>query len=962
MADISVTLELDDSKYAGKLKQAETNAKSFTSAVDKGLKENQSSFDSFGRGVQGINSKLEGMTRILVGIGIIEFTRSLLESANQLKDMAGALDVTIAGIMGMGAAAAQSGSGLEGVSKMLFKMENAAGQAADGSAKMIDTFASVGVSMTDLQKMGPEEVFNRVAKALGEIPNQATRARIATELFGRGAHTFDFKEYSEKIKQTSVAFLEFEESQKKAADISERMKLQVLLVTTQFTQLLTPILDLLKPTDDMGAAMDRARVVAYALAVAMAGFVSVQVINGITSIAGAIKVLAGMFYASAGAAAVSTAAIAVDTGATLLNANAKTFLAAAHGRVGTAVTAVAVAEAELAAAMLTGTATTAQIATLTAALATARSALAIRTQALAVTEAELALMTRATTVATGTLATATTTATVATTGMTVATTGLAARLLPLLGIATSVAAVFGLLYSSNLNEGEDEQLKRMREAGRLTDALGTLSEAQKKAYDALSAADKARINEMIVNSTNAKKAQELMDRVMGKPASASGGGTISVKGNIDPAAGSKARVLAIQFETENLDRQNKRLLERIDLEATLTSSSKADRDSRLAGFDQETKFLQEQFRIKQELTKLEGEAKQDPQAGTKGVYQVIEALKKQLAGLKDISKQIEENKKKEIETANAVEMTTYFIEQQQKAKQGVLDIEYQIADLTKTSSQIQLSTIDRQIQKEGDLAIAKRRAQLGANGVVSDDEQAKIRAEIEKTYALTKKRNSELIEESRKFSTGWDKAWNDYVDNATNASKTATNLFSKSMSGMEDLLVNFAKTGKFTWRSFVNMMLEELMRAQIQSTFASILGGMKGAMGGGAGGIGSLIGGLFGGGSKAAPAAGGGGGFFSGIMDLGKSAIGGIGKLFGFAGGGSVNGTSPILIGERGPEIFNPSSSGTIIPNDKLGGSTNVTYNINAVDAQSFRAMIARDPQFLFAVTEQGRKSIPGAR
>jgi predicted polyphosphate/ATP-dependent NAD kinase len=109
-----------------------------------------------------------------------------------------------------------------------------------------------------------------------------------------------------------ITFLEFEESQKKAADISERMKLQVLLVTTQFTQLLTPILDLLKPTDDMGAAMDRARVVAYALAVAMAGFVSVQVINGITSIAGAIKVLAGMFYASAGAAAVSTAAIAVD--------------------------------------------------------------------------------------------------------------------------------------------------------------------------------------------------------------------------------------------------------------------------------------------------------------------------------------------------------------------------------------------------------------------------------------------------------------------------------------------------------------------------------------------------------------------------------------------------------------------------------------------------------------------------
>jgi len=39
-----------------------------------------------------------------------------------------------------------------------------------------------------------------------------------------------------------------------------------------------------------------------------------------------------------------------------------------------------------------------------------------------------------------------------------------------------------------------------------------------------------------------------------------------------------------------------------------------------------------------------------------------------------------------------------------------------------------------------------------------------------------------------------------------------------------------------------------------------------------------------------------------------------------------------------------------------------VIYNINAVDAPSFQAMIARDPSFLYAVTEQGRKSLPGTR
>jgi TP901 family phage tail tape measure protein len=42
-------------------------------------------------------------------------------------------------------------------------------------------------------------------------------------------------------------------------------------------------------------------------------------------------------------------------------------------------------------------------------------------------------------------------------------------------------------------------------------------------------------------------------------------------------------------------------------------------------------------------------------------------------------------------------------------------------------------------------------------------------------------------------------------------------------------------------------------------------------------------------------------------------------SLPGFAAGGSVTGGAPIIVGERGPEIFTPSRSGTIIPNNELG-------------------------------------------
>jgi len=43
--------------------------------------------------------------------------------------------------------------------------------------------------------------------------------------------------------------------------------------------------------------------------------------------------------------------------------------------------------------------------------------------------------------------------------------------------------------------------------------------------------------------------------------------------------------------------------------------------------------------------------------------------------------------------------------------------------------------------------------------------------------------------------------------------------------------------------------------------------------------------------------------------------------------GGSVQNGGSYLVGERGPEIFSPNASGSIIPNNKMGGGSGVTIN-----------------------------------
>ena len=64
----------------------------------------------------------------------------------------------------------------------------------------------------------------------------------------------------------------------------------------------------------------------------------------------------------------------------------------------------------------------------------------------------------------------------------------------------------------------------------------------------------------------------------------------------------------------------------------------------------------------------------------------------------------------------------------------------------------------------------------------------------------------------------------------------------------------------------------------------------------------------------------------------GKTVTGGLFKLFGFANGGRPPVGRPSIVGERGPELFVPRTSGTIVPNNKLGGGNNTSVVVN-VDA-----------------------------
>jgi len=70
---------------------------------------------------------------------------------------------------------------------------------------------------------------------------------------------------------------------------------------------------------------------------------------------------------------------------------------------------------------------------------------------------------------------------------------------------------------------------------------------------------------------------------------------------------------------------------------------------------------------------------------------------------------------------------------------------------------------------------------------------------------------------------------------------------------------------------------------------------------------------------------------------------GGGGGGFFRADGGPVATSQPYVVGEQGPELFIPSTSGTIVPNNMgggMGGDVSVNFNINTVDAAGFDELL----------------------
>ena len=258
------------------------------------------------------------------------------------------------------------------------------------------------------------------------------------------------------------------------------------------------------------------------------------------------------------------------------------------------------------------------------------------------------------------------------------------------------------------------------------------------------------------------------------------------------------------------------------------------------------------------------------------------------------------------------------------------DVEFGVSKIGKSDFQKQMMDIQESNRKAG-LEASRAFAQAfedGGDGLTP--ERAKELSDgleaIRQGYDVIGKAQLDSYKASLTFDAGWQEAFENYKQNSQDSADSAKQAFTTFTSGIEDAFVKFVQTGKLSFKDLINSMIADFAKLQAKKALSGLMD-----MGGGAGGgIGSLF--------------------------------GGIGKLFGgfFADGGNPPMGKASIVGERGAELLIPRNASTVVPLDGLGGgSTTVNYNINATDAASFKQMLAREPEFLFAVTESGRRNMP---
>jgi len=152
-----------------------------------------------------VSKALIGVTAAAAGFGYA--VKGILDSAAALFDAADTIGISVQSLQVFQKAAGEVGVSAEELNSSLMKMNANIGEALiKGSGGAADALKRMGISLDQINGMKPDAQFELIAKRLSEIPNQAERSALAMDLFGKqGAKVLKIAEGLDEMRKKMEA-------------------------------------------------------------------------------------------------------------------------------------------------------------------------------------------------------------------------------------------------------------------------------------------------------------------------------------------------------------------------------------------------------------------------------------------------------------------------------------------------------------------------------------------------------------------------------------------------------------------------------------------------------------------------------------------------------------------------------------------------------------------------------------
>jgi|SRR5690554_687335 len=273
IGNLVVKLQAQTAAFKKGMADARQSVTRFADAAKRQADRVKSVFGALGGAVKAATGALAAYGLSLAGISVA-ITRSAT-AIDQLAKHADKLGIAVNELQFLRFAADQTGVSMQSLDTGLQRMTRRVAEAAQGTGAAKNALEELGLSASKLNAMSPDQQFQAIARAMGNISNQGDKVRLAMQIFdteGVGlVNTMaanledlrsEFDELGLSLTRSQAAAVEsFNDSRSKLAQIFDGIRNHVTASVAPALQLMIDkVVEWIK---QMGGASEAAKVVSH---------------------------------------------------------------------------------------------------------------------------------------------------------------------------------------------------------------------------------------------------------------------------------------------------------------------------------------------------------------------------------------------------------------------------------------------------------------------------------------------------------------------------------------------------------------------------------------------------------------------------------------------------------------------------------------------------------------------------